>query len=336
MNSPNVTVLMPVYNGEKYIREAIDSILNQTFTDFEFLIINDGSTDQSAAIILSCLDSRVRLIQNKANMGLISSLNKGLEVAQGKYIARMDADDISHPQRLEKQVRFLGEHLEVGVCGTWLQIFSNFKKSLWKPPTDYSEIKSQMIFESVIYHPTVMMRASLIKKNKLFYDDDFIHAEDYEFWLRCSRSFPLANIDEVLLYYRVHENQVSKENDCIKKHNADRIRKIQLNEIGLYPSLKQMELHRSISECRFEGLLQYLVSARQWLETIKAANDKAKIYPEPSFSKILGKRWFKLCQASTNLGHVPWKQFWSSPLASNFELDWKQKTKFGLKCVIKK
>ena len=123
MTSATVTVLMPVYNGEMYLREAIDSILHQTFTDFEFLIINDGSTDNSETIILSYDDSRIRYEKNDSNLKLIATLNKGIELAKGKYIVRMDADDISIPDRIEKQVAFLEKNPDVGICGSWFTAF---------------------------------------------------------------------------------------------------------------------------------------------------------------------------------------------------------------------
>jgi len=116
---PTVSVLMPVFNGEQFLRPAMNSILNQTFTDFEFIIVDDGSTDHSREILNSYTDSRVRLICNESNIGLTDSLNRGLEAASGNYIARMDQDDISLPERLAKQVAFMDSHPEVGVCGTW-------------------------------------------------------------------------------------------------------------------------------------------------------------------------------------------------------------------------
>ena len=121
--NPKVTVLMPVYNGEKYLKEAITSILLQTFDDFEFLIINDGSSDASVDIIQSFRDPRIRLVHNDTNIGLIATLNKGLKLAHGKYVARMDQDDISLPRRLEKQTYFMDNNPDVGVCGTWIKLF---------------------------------------------------------------------------------------------------------------------------------------------------------------------------------------------------------------------
>ena len=130
--NPLVTVLMSVYNGEKYLERAIKSILNQTFKDFEFLIINDGSTDNSVKIIQSFNDLRLRLIHNESNIGLIKTLNKGLKLSNGKYIARMDCDDISLPKRLSIQASFMEKYPEIGVCGSWVKIIGLGKKFINK------------------------------------------------------------------------------------------------------------------------------------------------------------------------------------------------------------
>ena len=139
--NPLVTVLMPVYNGEKYLKEAIESILNQTFKDFEFLIINDGSTDNSVKIIQSFNDLRIRLIHNESNIGLIKTLNKGLKLSNGKYIARMDCDDVSLPKRLSVQINFMEKHPEIGVCGSWVKIIGLEQKFINKYPQKHEEAR---------------------------------------------------------------------------------------------------------------------------------------------------------------------------------------------------
>ncbi|MCP8319033.1 MAG: glycosyltransferase, partial [Candidatus Methylarchaceae archaeon HK01B] len=125
MKSPKITILMSVYNGEKYLREAIDSILNQTFKDFEFLIINDGSTDRTVEILRSYHDSRIKIITNEKNMGLTKSLNKGLKIARSEYVARMDADDISYPRRLEVQYEYMKKNPDVGIVGSWNDVIDD-------------------------------------------------------------------------------------------------------------------------------------------------------------------------------------------------------------------
>ncbi|MFT5919102.1 MAG: glycosyltransferase involved in cell wall biosynthesis, partial [Granulosicoccus sp.] len=143
---PLVTVLLPVYNAEKFLEQAIRSVLDQTFTEFEFLIINDGSTDRSEEIIVSFNDSRIRYIKNETNLKLIKTLNKGIEFASGKYIARMDADDISLPTRFEQQVALLEKQPEIGVCGTNCIIFTTKgEESPSQYASDNDEIKFNML-----------------------------------------------------------------------------------------------------------------------------------------------------------------------------------------------
>lgn len=206
--NPRVTVLMPVYNGERYLREAMDSILAQTFTDFEFLIIDDGSADRSVEIIRSYDDPRIRLVHNEKNLKLIAALNRGFDLARGEFLARMDCDDISLPTRLARQVEFMAAHPEVGVCGTWARKIDDqgritghlkppagrkFEKLIWRP--------------SPINHPTAFIRNTVYMNFR--YDYNYADAEDYELWLRVSGAAGLDNLDEFLLLYRIHPASVT-------------------------------------------------------------------------------------------------------------------------------
>ena len=214
-----VTVLMPVYNGERFLREAIDSILNQSYQDFEFLIIDNASTDQSRNIVLSYNDKRIQFIQNSENLGLEKSLNKGIRQAKGEYIVRMDCDDISLPQRLQKQIDFMDTNPRVAVCGSWVETFGD-DNNIWKFPLNNEEICCGLLFYSALAHPSVVLRKDLFVDNKFFYDElqRFEWAEDYELWVRISQKHELANIGEVLLLHCLHECNVgvrykSKTND---------------------------------------------------------------------------------------------------------------------------
>jgi glycosyltransferase involved in cell wall biosynthesis len=181
---PKVTVLMPVYNGAPCLAEAIQSILRQTFTGFEFLIINDGSTDGSVAVIQGFHDPRIRLVHNETNLGLVASLNKGLGLAQGEYIARMDADDISRPERLALQVNFMDTNPAVGVCGSWVQYFPKAENSVWKLPRRTEEIRCLQFTTVGVAHPSIMLRRQLFANYGLLYDPRYRHIEDYELWGR--------------------------------------------------------------------------------------------------------------------------------------------------------
>jgi glycosyltransferase involved in cell wall biosynthesis len=205
--SPKVTVLMPVFNGALYLREAMDSILRQSFADFEFLIIDDGSTDQSMSIVNSYDDSRINLLENGRNMGLVYTLNRGLDLAKGEFIARMDCDDISLPERFEKQLKFMERHPEVGVCGGWIEYFMG-RQLVLKLPVSDAEIKKILPADNPIANPTVMMRTKVIKNQPIYYDPQYPYAGDYELWLRLAAVTCFANIPEVLLKYRIHPKQI--------------------------------------------------------------------------------------------------------------------------------
>ncbi|MGL5764479.1 MAG: glycosyltransferase family 2 protein [Sarcina sp.] len=209
-----VSVVMSVYNGEKFLKEAIDSILKQTFKDFEFLIINDGSTDKSLEILNSYSDKRIRMLDNDGNKGLIYSLNRGLKEAKGEYIARMDADDIAMSDRFAKQVEFLDNNKDVNLVGSSIEcIFEGlpFVKKLVKATTDYEFIKVKAIFESTFYHPTVMFRKSIIDEYNLVYDERYKHAEDYGLWNNMMLKGKVSNIEEPLLNYRIVKTSVTRK-----------------------------------------------------------------------------------------------------------------------------
>jgi glycosyltransferase involved in cell wall biosynthesis len=210
---PKVTVLMPVYNGEKYLCEAIDSILNQTFTDFEFLIIDDGSTDKSLEIINSYQDSRIKVVQHKENLGVSEASNKGLTLAQGELIAKMDCDDISIPNRLQKQVNFLDNHHEITIVGSYVELIDSQSKALnhqYKYPLTHDDIVNAMLVSNPMAQPSVMFRCSEVLDiggYQFKKEWNGVSTEDYDLWLRiAARGHKFANIPESLVYYRNHPN----------------------------------------------------------------------------------------------------------------------------------
>lgn len=209
---PKITVLMAVYNGELYLRESIDSILGQTFQDFEFLIINDGSTDSTREIICSYDDLRIRLIDNDYNLGLTRSLNKGLKLAEGELIARQDADDISEPERLAKQVAFLETHSDVALLGTSYKEINAQGKPIGnrKLPCDYTQIRWHLLFYCPFVHSAVMLRKSAVLEKIGFYNEALSYSMDYELWQRIARDLPVANLNEYLVKLRVNPHSMTK------------------------------------------------------------------------------------------------------------------------------
>lgn len=215
---PKVSVLMPIYKTkEEYLREAIESILSQTFTDFEFLILDDCPEDDRESVVKSYKDKRIKYVKNEKNLGITPSRNKLIEMAEGEYLAVFDHDDVSLPTRLEKQVSYLDTHPECGVVGCKTQRMSNEKQS--KNPTNDHEIKLALMRGCAITHPCSMVRKSILTENQIYYEEEFSPSEDYALWCRLIPYTKFHNLnDEVLFHYRDHaENTSHKQKDKMQQ-----------------------------------------------------------------------------------------------------------------------
>jgi glycosyltransferase involved in cell wall biosynthesis len=209
---PLVSVVMPAYNSEKTIGRAIESILNQTYTNFEFIIVDDGSTDRTLEII-KCYakrDKRIIVLNNEKNMKIVYSLNKGIEKARGEYIARMDSDDFSFPNRFEKQIKFLGKNPDVGVVGSNILLSKNGKIFVERKysPKD-AVLRKKIFFQSPFAHPSTMILKSALENYK--YNERWIYIEDQDLWFKIGRKWKFANISEPLLKYNLNESGSSSQ-----------------------------------------------------------------------------------------------------------------------------
>jgi glycosyltransferase involved in cell wall biosynthesis len=213
MNVPAVSVVLPAYNCEKYIAKAIESVLHQTFTDFELIIINDGSTDNTESIIHTFDDQRIVYLINSNNQGLVYTLNKAITHANGKYIARMDADDICLQERLAKQKAFLDQNEDITVVASTIEFINEQeeKTGIWeldKQTITPAQIRRAILKQNCIAHPTVMMRSEILKNLK--YKEYQKNIEDYDLWLRLlNRGYKIAKLDEPLLLYRIHDTSIT-------------------------------------------------------------------------------------------------------------------------------
>ncbi|MCK4829810.1 glycosyltransferase, partial [bacterium] len=210
---PDIRVVMPVYNGDKYLKEAIESILQQTYQNFEFIVINDSSTDNTKEILKLYDDPRIMIINNSNNLGLTKSLNKGIKAAKGEYIARMDADDISLPHRFETQVKFLKNNSDYALVGSsYYQIDDREKiRSLIKVLTQNREIKEGLENQNWFGHGSVMMRKDAFH-NVGGYHERYKYSQDYDLWLRMAENYKLANIEEPLYCWRSTSHCISQKN----------------------------------------------------------------------------------------------------------------------------
>lgn len=230
---PFVSVVMPTYNSERFLGDAIESILNQTFRNFEFIIVADKSSDRSDLILNNYAkkDNRVKVFMENEK-GLIASLNKGCRLAKGKYIARMDADDISLPHRLEKQVQYLEEHPEIGILGTGIRYIDEagrLGKSV-RNPGDPKLIKFYLHLENCIVHPSIMMRREAIERLD-FYNPEAIHVEDYDLWARATSVTQVSNLHDVLLEYRIWGGGISSHNSLSRDQAVVKLRQSMINKL---------------------------------------------------------------------------------------------------------
>jgi glycosyltransferase involved in cell wall biosynthesis len=333
-NNPPIAVLMSVYNAEKYLRESIDSILNQTFIDFTFLIINDCSTDASHKILLSYKDSRIVVIDNQKNIGLTKSLNKGLKIAKSKYITRMDADDISLPKRLEKQFKFMEENPEIGICGTWVKTFGQYSR-IWSPPVKHNAIKTGMFFENMIYHPTVIIRKSILDNLPVVYNESYKQSQDAELWDRLiHEDIKFANIGEMLLKYRIHSNQIGQYLVKDQNNNFDKVRFRQFNRLNLTASKDEIGIYNCLKNKKTVDI-DDIKKSISWLCKIENQNIIYKIYPESELKIEFARRLFSLCLNSTKAGFSVLSLFYNSIYGNIIKLTLIEQIKFFIKALFR-
>lgn len=293
-----ISVIMSNYNTpEEYLRQAIESILNQTYPNFEFIIIDDCSTDNSLEIIESYTDKRIKIIRNEQNLGITKSLNKGLAVAVGEFVARMDADDIALPERFEKQVAFLNSHTEHIVCGTGVELIGEWEKKhsnkyLCRTIPDKEQFRINLLFGNCpnIVHPTAMFNHTMLKKYGITYNENYPLAQDYRMWVSCSEVAECANLPETLLNYRVHGKAVSSDKKQLQSEIAIRIMQEQLDKLDLKLSDEYAVIHKDFLYSRKE----YDLKCKKWIKTLLNHNKIHKVYNQKLFKKTLWKKWAEI------------------------------------------
>jgi len=329
-----VSIVMPVYNGQTYLREAINSILNQTFKNFEFIIVNDGSNDKSLEIIKSYIDKRIIIIDNEINKGLIYSLNKGIEIAKGAYIARMDSDDISMPNRFTEQVKAFQSKENLIVVSSDYYLLKKNKHSLIKTKYTTDALKAILLFTPCFCHPTVMMK-NVFKEKNIFYNKDFIHVEDYKLWTELSFCGNFFNVPIPLLKYRSHLTQISNLNNNKQLQISSTVRKNYLQKLEFNLLDHQFSILNFIGNNEFITQKNTFIKIEDCLIELINQNNKHKKFELVAFNKVIFKFWLDSCGYS-NLGLAAFKLFFISKLSNYDNLSLSQKSKFLLKCLIRK
>jgi len=315
---------MSVYNAETFLREAIDSVLSQTFTDFEFLIYEDCSTDSSLEIIQSYSDPRIKLIKNESNRGLTWNLHDGMNTAKGEYVARMDADDICIPERFQKQVEFLDLNSDISVVGSAVIFFDEFGNEVsGRQPLGHEEIKVELLLSFTMLHPSVMMRVADFRKHGLNYNPHFRYSQDFDLWTRAIRILKFANHMDVLLRMREHSLKISRALKPAQKLFSDEIRESQYLNLGVKFTEKEriiINLNSSMIQLVEKNDLATLETA---FNKVAESNHKLHIYKHELLLKkirqnISGQHY--QCLVDKNpAGLRLWKSTWKVDIRKNLK-----------------
>jgi glycosyltransferase involved in cell wall biosynthesis len=288
---PKVSVLMPAYNAEKYIALAIDSILAQSFQDYEFIIINDGSTDNTEQIIGSYNDARIRYIKNETNLKLIATLNKGFDLCLGQYIVRMDADDISLPDRIEKQVQFMDQNPEIGLCGTAFESFGFINGPYFYKSEDI-DIRIRLLHECHMLHPSIIIRTEVIRQHNLYMT--ILHGEDLDFFIRIAEQTKLANLPEILIRYQQLPESMSKANAEITELHCTKIHLGLFKKIHPNFSEDEVRLYRAVAYKDFKSIQNRLSEVFNILKKLLEGNAQRHILDQQAFNNYLKELWIQI------------------------------------------
>jgi len=289
---PLLTVFTPVFNLEKYIEETINSVLSQTFTDFEYIIIDDCSSDKTIEIIESFNDPRIRIIQNKINQGISFNRNLAIEEAKGKYIAMIDGDDLALPKRLEKQLVFLEKNPDYGIIGTEVININKRGKQLgniikYNIPDD--EIPSRMLFNNYIATSSTMIRLSELAEIR--FKKEFVVAEDYEVWIQLIRNCKIGHIRLPLTKYRIHDNSISIKKEQLMLETEIKIIKQQLNELKCKLNDEEFQVFLALSKGNQKAYFKKFRLINQTITKLVEANKQSLLFNKRAFRRLLFRYW---------------------------------------------
>lgn len=339
-NNPLVSVLLPCYNAEQYVEETIDSLLTQTYSNFEIVAINDCSKDSTLEILnrLAQKDDRIKVFNNEENLKLIKTLNKGIELCQGEYIARMDSDDIALPLRFEKQVHFLQTNLDHDIVSTQFSTFrtGSEKLSPHSNPEKNEELQAYLLFKSGICHPASMIRKTLFTELGFRFEEEYLHVEDYALWSKAIYKTKLGNVGgESLLLYRVHESQVSSLYEDLQQENKKKVFRIHCEYLNIDQSDDAIDVYASVAEAvPSESSFEYLDRCEKFMLTLIDKNKEIPFCSHPFLVDMLSLHWIRLC-ANSRLGLKVLNKCFSSVLYRKDVYSFRDKLILFVKCLFK-
>jgi len=315
-DTPIVSVVMPAYNRERYLPQAIESVLAQSFRDFELLVIDDGSSDRTAQLAGSTGDPRVRVIRNERNLGVCASRNRGLDLARGELVANLDSDDLAHPERLARQVAHFRAHPGLALLGGQaLRIDENGNPGEEiRRPCGVQRIRSQLLFRNCFKNTTVMGRRDVLLRHR--HREEFFVNEDVDLHVRVALDHEVDNLPVILSSYRAHGGSLSAEQQRATRAADKRIAALQLERLGVAFEKADLDLHHRLRWRRTPRLGGGgLRRAEAWLRRLAEANRRSRLYPEPWFRWVLGNRWWWACRFSRASALRRWSTWIASPLA---------------------
>jgi glycosyltransferase involved in cell wall biosynthesis len=332
---PLVSILMPVYNAAAYIATSLSSILTQDYTEIEVIIVDDGSTDQSIDIVQSFFDSRIIIVKKPENLGLAASLNKAIGVSSGIFLARMDADDISHPSRISRQVNFMLKNPDVDVLGTSMQYFGE-SRFLNHFPETHEACRSYLMFNVCFGHPTVMFRRYVFDWQENFYNPDLQqYSEEYDLWCRLVNKYRFHNLGEVLLFYRTYPHALKSDAEHKRKKNSSEIRKKYLtSQLGDINDMDWSVHSRATFLTEFNSI-QDIRMIDLWFKRLLELNVRVNVFNQGILNAQLAELFFEVCYAITGFRKWTMLIFYKSEWSVKFKPSFKKTLKFVIKQLLK-
>jgi glycosyltransferase involved in cell wall biosynthesis len=314
-NTPTLSIIMPAYNAENHIYEAVESILAQSYSDFELVVINDGSTDRTAEIINYFNDDRISLLNNDSNRGIVFSRNRGILHARGRYIAPFDADDIARRDKFDKQISFLEANPEYGLIGSWAQIIDaqgKRKNNKWKVNASAERIPAIMLFRNYFVHSAVVLRREAIPVDG--YAEGFDTVEDYRMWASVVRSWKIWNYPDYLVKYRLHNLSITQSKSARLPEKDKMVFRFLYEPLQIDMDEHRLSLLQTIKSDSPIKEEQTLKDIEAFLLLLIKQNNELGLYDSKQLRKVVLNRWLKTCQKARGLKHKCLYIFIKSPL----------------------
>ncbi len=332
---PSVSVVIPVYNGARFIRESINSALAQTIADLEIIVVDDGSTDGTTEIVLGYSDTRVRLVPQAQNCGPAESRNTGIRQAMGKYIAMLDADDIAERTRFAEQIEAMERDEELVLLGCWGTVIDGYSMPTGKVlqmRACSDELRILLLFRNQIMGSSVMFRRCTFPEVSY---PNIPMAEDYGFIAAMSKIGKVRNIPKLLMRVRRDGTSLTytKQNrmtECVRQ-----ILEHQLEWFGISPSLQELQVHQHIWRLHLRSSLLLLDECDNWLRKLINHNELVARFEPNAFRTIASKEWFELCKHASPTGFAAWRRYWRSDLSEVWKPSMLQRMKFFAKCAVR-